>query len=269
MLELLVLLLLAGVISVVLWYQSFQEFTILQVDYSPTATIPSEKVPIVLRGLPQAYKQFWSSTYATQSSLPVLNKDNTRTILKEYAVITATEGPSKKQYHTLTATELANRFHIHSKFMDSLLFMKEYWYLPIYPVTSPAQLWVLPSAEVVGLQRTLAERTVLTVHEGSAIVWLARETIPIKDIVSLQEKDPWSLSVRDFPFINDLQYIEVVLRAGNALILPPRSLYSLKPKDSTVYYSTIELHTPLSFFISSVSSSVPKINPLKVNNVAK
>jgi hypothetical protein len=81
--------------------------------------------------------------------------------------------------------------------------------------------------------------------------------VEVKDILTILNKNPWSLSVKETPFINDLQYIEVILRAGNSLVLPPRSLYSLKAAaaESPAYISRMELHSPLSLFISGISRS--------------
>jgi len=253
MLEILFLLLLACVIATFLWYRSFQEFTILQLKYAPLMVLPDERVPIVIREIPMQFKTSWLSVLAKQSSLPVLLEDNTRTLLKEYAA-----NPTGI-YHRLTGTELAAKFSIHSKFKDTMMFLAKFWYLPVAPLLSPASLWILPSSEKgIGLQRSLAERTVLTVHEGRVTVWLSRETVDVKDILTILNKNPWSLSVKETPFINDLQYIEVILRAGNSLVLPPRSLYSLKAAaaaESPAFVSRMELHSPLSLFISGISRS--------------
>ena len=67
MLEILFLLLLAAVIATFLWYRSFQEFTILQQDYSPALVMPDERVPIIVRGIPEQYKTMWLSVLAKQS----------------------------------------------------------------------------------------------------------------------------------------------------------------------------------------------------------
>ena len=251
MLEILFLLLLACVIATFLWYRSFQEFTILQLKYAPLLVLPDERVPLVIREIPMQFKTSWLSVLAKQSSLPVLLEDNTRTLLKEYA------STPKGLYHRLTGTELAAKFHIHSKFKDTMMFLAKFWYLPVAPLLSPASLWILPPSEKgIGLQRSLAERTVLTVHEGKVTVWLSRETVDVKDILSVLNKDPWSLSVKEMPFINDLQYIEVILRAGNSLVLPPRSLYGIRAaEEGSAYISRVELHSPLSLFISGISRS--------------
>jgi hypothetical protein len=253
MLEILFLLLLACVIATFLWYRSFQEFTILQLKYAPLMVLPDERVPIVIREIPMQFKTSWLSVLAKQSSLPVLLEDNTRTLLKEYAA------NPKGLYHRLTGTELAAKFHIHSKFKDTMMFLAKFWYLPVAPLLSPASLWILPPSEKggIGLQRSLAERTVLTVHEGRVTVWLSRETVDVKDILTVLNKDPWSLSVKETPFINDLQYIEVILRAGNSLVLPPRSLYGIKAAaaEAPAFVSRMELHSPLSLFISGISRS--------------
>jgi hypothetical protein len=248
MLEILFLLLLSCVIATFLWYRSFQEFTILQLEYTPAIVLPDERVPIIIRGIPSQFKTSWLSVLAKQSSLPVLLEDKTRTLLKEYAV------GGKELYHRLTATELAAKFHIHSKFKDTMIFLAKFWYLPVAPLLAPASLWILPPSRLIGLQRSLAERTVLTVHEGSTTVWLSRETVDIKDILTVLNKDPWALSVKETPFINDLQFVEVILRAGNSLVLPPRSLYAIR-SDAGAYVSRLELHSALSLFISGISRS--------------
>ena len=246
MLEILFLLLLSCVIATFLWYRSFQEFTILQLEYTPAIVLPDERVPIIIRGIPSQFKMAWLSVLAKQSSLPVLLEDKTRTLLKEYAV------GGKELY--LTATELAAKFNIHSKFKVTMIFLAKFWYLPVAPLLVPASLWILPPSRLIGLQRSLAERTVLTVHEGTTTVWLSRETVDIKDILTVLNKDPWTLSVKETPFINDLQFVEVILRAGNSLVLPPRSLYAIR-SDAGAYVSRLELHSALSLFISGISRS--------------
>ena len=136
-----------------------------------------------------------------------------------------------------------------------MMWLQKFWYLPVSVITSPARLSVIPSISPLGLQRSLAERTVITVHEGTALVWLCRETLPTKEIQMIHDKNPWALSAKAFPFITELQYVEVRLRAGNCLVLPPRSLWALKSEGDPVYYSTIELNSALSLFISSISKS--------------
>jgi hypothetical protein len=220
------------------------------VDYSPSVVVPEERVPIIIRGIPTQFKTMWLSVLAKQSMLPVLVDDTKRSVLKEYA----TEPTSL--YHRLTATELATKFHVHSKFKDTMTFLGKIWYLPIVPLLAPAQLWIVPSGKIMGLQRSLAERTVLTAHEGKVSVWLCRETVDMKDILTVIDKNPWALSVKETPFINELQYIEIILRAGNSWVLPPRSLYGVRGEE-TAYLSRVELHSPLSLFISGISGLPP------------
>jgi len=260
MLELLFLLILAGIISVFLWYQSFQEFTILQIDYQPSIEIPTEKNPIVLRGIPREFLGFWRSGNATQSSLPVLyDGGRRRTTLKEF-VSQLAKGDAPI-WDPLSATELATRFNLHSRFQDTMMFLTRWSHLPVRSIFAPAALWCLGKGQTLGLQRSLAERTVLTVHEGKAIVWLARETISVKEIQTILGRNPWALSVFSYPFINELQYVEVVLRTGTTLLLPPRSLYAIRSESDMSYVSSVELHSPLSFFINSLSIPLqrPKI----------
>jgi hypothetical protein len=249
MLEIMFLLSLAVVISVVLWYRSFEEFTILQFEWSPSLVVPDERVPIVIRKIPAEYSALWNSALAKQSSLPLLLSDNRRSVLKEYA-----ESPTVA-IHSLNQIELAAKFHLHDRFKDTMMWLQKFWYLPVSVITSPARLSVIPSISPLGLQRSLAERTVITVHEGTALVWLCRETLPTKEIQMIHDKNPWALSAKAFPFITELQYVEVRLRAGNCLVLPPRSLWALKSEGDPVYYSTIELNSALSLFISSISKS--------------
>jgi hypothetical protein len=73
--------------------------------------------------------------------------------------------------------------------------------------------------------------------------------------LTILDKDPWTLSVKETPFINELQYVEVILRAGNSLVLPPRSVYGVKADNDAAYISRIDLHSPLSLFISGISKS--------------
>ena len=64
MLEIMFLLLLAAVISVVLWYRSFQDFTIVQFEWSPSLVMPDERIPIVIRKVPTEFSSMWNSTLA-------------------------------------------------------------------------------------------------------------------------------------------------------------------------------------------------------------
>jgi hypothetical protein len=249
MLEIMFLLLLAAVISVVLWYRSFQDFTIVQFEWSPSLVMPDERIPIVIRKVPTEFSGMWNSTLAKQSSLPILLADNRRSILKEFA-----EAPVI-QIHPLNQIELASKFHVHDRFKDTMTWLSKFWYLPIHSITTPARLATIPNEMSGGLQRSLAERTVITIHEGTALVWLCRETLPVKEIQMIQDKNPWALSAKSFPFITELQYIEVRLRAGNSLVLPPRSLWALKSEVGVIYYSCVELNSPLSLFISSISKT--------------
>jgi hypothetical protein len=110
----------------------------------------------------------------------------------------------------------------------------------------------------IGMTRTTAKYTCLMPTEGKYTL-----SILSKDSESFlpsnwQYKYLGLLTVNDTPLVAELKYIDVVLRPGTTICLPPHYIYSMEPiKDSAELFAfvTMEYHEPTTLLVKSFSQN--------------
>jgi hypothetical protein len=113
-------------------------------------------------------------------------------------------------------------------------------------------------AEVVlggmGLHRTTAVYTCIMPTEGTyTMSILTRESESFLP-PSWQYRYPGSFSPNDTPLVADLKYMDIIVRPGTLLCLPPHTIVSIQPKgDEFSAAAIIEYHEPISLLSKSFS----------------
>ena len=228
------------------------EFQILQKEYAPNtnwAESLAEQLPLVIRTLPKHMSGGWSAP---------------RTEQKAWAVILRTQG---KKYRTtwsnwlLTQTgdvspenmlEIAEAAKLDTtiQYWAADEFKRWYWLPPRMPTP-----YVSLPGYVAGVKKTSAEATVITATDGSPLeIWIAHEgAVPAKVVGPLLGRDPWIQTSEMIPWISEVKYVEMVLRPGNALVLPRHWYYAVRVPtnaDTPAWYWIGHFHSPISRLIS-------------------
>lgn len=106
----------------------------------------------------------------------------------------------------------------------------------------------------MGMFKTVARYTSIMPTEGTYIV-----SIVSKESESFLPKNwnyryPGSLTPNDTPLVADLKYLDVVLRPGTMICLPPHIIISIQPKEQEFAAAAIvEYHEPISILAKSFS----------------
>ena len=106
----------------------------------------------------------------------------------------------------------------------------------------------------MGMFKTVARYTAIMPTEGTYIVSiLSKESesfLPNK----WNYRYPGSLTPNDTPLVADLKYLDVVVRPGTMICLPPHIIISMQPKDQEFAAAAIvEYHEPISILAKSFS----------------
>jgi len=139
------------------------------------------------------------------------------------------------------------------------VFRAPYW-LPGSFAVKNVRAGVIPPIEsaFVGLQKTTAEATCFIATDGKPIlIWLAHEGATQGGRYLPAEpygRNPWTMMPEETPWISELKFMEIRLRPGNMMILPPHWWVAMRCddiSDSTVadgsWYWTTEFHSPISW----------------------
>ena len=110
----------------------------------------------------------------------------------------------------------------------------------------------------VGVQRTYASWTCILPVEGDIVVTVFPETMEIYMPVGWRGTYPSEWSKRDSPFVNDIKYIDIVVRPGTCLFLPPHWFVSWSAVPSSVQLPmvyTVSYHSPVSLLAFRLSEA--------------
>ena len=229
--------------------QAICEFRINQVEWGKRDTLQDaiqERVPTVLRGIPQA--KFW-----TQEDVMMRASYGTVSVFDNQGLpewLTSTTSDSECPWTTEHASSIASvsglitwaERWINENVLSPI---ESYWYYPKY----------LCFAGSKGLHKTVAPYTLLTPTEGEIIVNIMPENVAHALPVVWKGTFPSELTQYDTPFINDLKFMDIIIRPGTALIMPAHWFISWKSnKDNIPLVCSIEYHSPISRFALAMGS---------------
>lgn len=239
--------LILGVIGIILTFfyrQAIKEFRILQTeDLEKAQGLIHERSPIVVLPSPTP-QQLWTrkdiQQRPTLGSL-ALNGALLNDHLKSESVILRPE----------TGNMLAERIGLPVWVKQTLLpyFKQSQWWTSI--------LWATTEATIgaQGLRQTYAYSTILIATEGALAVSLLNESSDAYLPVQWLGKRVSKLTRDDAPLLGQIEYIDVIVRPGSALLIPAHwkvcwENYEM-PKPALAVW--IEIHHPLSHFVAAAA----------------
>jgi hypothetical protein len=234
MIEIAFLIVLVFLILVFFYKQTATEFHILQIEQDKLETLPellTEKNPLVIRGLGEP-----------KLLTPEILRTNARLggAVEKFMVPSGPSSPrdTPADLRKFLATE--SGLQVWAEHMWYPKLTEDLWYA--FCLSMDSDVYV----SSFGLQKTCADFTIFYPTSGEFVCSLmmnhAQKFLP----VTWEGRFMSDLTPADCPLLHEIQYIDVILRPGHMLILPPHWLVTLKAKDGTVpICGMIEIHTPL------------------------
>jgi len=260
LLESIFIVLLLLVFAVIFYRAAIHEYTILQKDWSAEdvkwTELISERAPLIVRNVPEDWTRLWTYSRTGKFGWPVALKSGAKKSRSSWSIFLQ----SKTNNQITNGDVLADTSGLveHATTISNE-FRRPFWCPGSFAVGKTSANIIKPNkADFVGLKKTTAEATCWISTDGSPLrIWLAHEGatkggewLPAKPF----GRDPWALKPEETPWISELKFLEIRLRPGNMLILPPHwwiALRSSKEDGSNVHngswYWTSEFHGPISW----------------------
>jgi len=139
----------------------------------------------------------------------------------------------------------------------------DHTWLPIFSQTT----WIGPvvgcmRTEVVlgglGMMRMTAKYTCIMPTEGKYTLSILSKGSESFLPSTWQYKYPGALTLNDTPLVAELKYLDIVLRPGTTVCLPPHCIISIEPiKDSSEMFALaiVEYHEPVTLLVKSFSQN--------------
>lgn len=244
MLEIFLIISVIFLILTFFYKQAICEFRINQIEWSQNKNIQpllQEKIPLVIRDIPSA--TFWT-----------IDDVNTRSI---YSNIPIFQDSSLIQWINNSSNNLLCPWKYQQAEqiakVSSISVWASKWLNPL--IINPfMKLWINPSyycwSGNVGLQKTYATWNCIFPVDGEIIVSIMPENLESFLPANWVGCIPSELTNRDTPFINDVKFIDIILRPGNCLFMPAHWFWSWKSHGSSEIIPmtcTIAYHTPISY----------------------
>jgi hypothetical protein len=233
-----------GIILVFFYRQAVQEFRILQTESIEKATaLFYERCPIVVLPAP-APIQLW--TRADLQQRPSIQQY----IIQDTQLSTLLEKESvqlQPNQGEVLATHLGLPVWVNQTLLPQI--RQTSWWTPI--------LWSRTEVTIgaQGLRQSYGYCTALFVTEGAAAVSLLNESsdsyLPAKWVGKRVSK----FTRDDAPLLHQIQYIDVIVRPGSMLLLPPhwKVCWETHQSPKPVLAVWTEFHHPLSHFVRAAS----------------
>ena len=241
-------------IAVVFYRQRREELSILQIEQDQIPLqlpdLLEEQQPIVLRGVAPPKGLAASSLQAAPRlhAFPVGGIELGQ-VLSNPTTLASTHGAPtmKRDERSQLAEELSLSVWATHTWKDQLAASRPIGFLG--SMDSEAVIGGL------GLWRTTAVETLLFPTEGPFVASILSKGSEAFLPKTWQYRYPDEFTQDDTPLVSELKFIDIILRPGTALCLPPHTLISMKPKELTVFhaFAIVEYHEPISKLAKSLS----------------
>lgn len=262
-LESLFIVLLLLVFSVIFYRSAIHEYTIVQKNWGledeKWSALLNEKAPLIIRRVPTTWTRLWNVKRTAKFGWPVVLEEGggSRSRTGWSSWLAAAAGNSQ---HVVNEEDLAATAGLPDIAADiGYVFRAPYW-LPGSFAVKNIRAGVIPPIEsaFVGLQKTTAEATCFVATDGKPLlIWLAHEGATQGGRYLPADpygRNPWTMLPEETPWISELKFLEIRLRPGNMLILPPHWWVAMRCDDCTgstvadgAWYWTTEFHSPISW----------------------
>ena len=243
MLEIILIICILFLILTFFYKQAICEFRINQIEWSQKDKISDllgEKIPLVIRTLP-------STTFWTQTDLMARSCFQQIPIFRETSLVewvSSSTPDSSCPWKYAQAETIANTCGLAiwaQKWVNSTIIhpLLKWWITPKY------HCW----AGNIGLRRTYATWTCLFPVDGEIAVTIMPEYVESSLPTNWSGCFPATLTSKDTPFVSDLKFMDIILRPGNCLFMPPHwfvSWTATEQSTKTPMTCTISYHTPIS-----------------------
>ncbi len=263
MLEALLVVLLIFVFFMVAYKGAVHEFQILQKDWKPTidwSALLGEQLPLVLRNVDPSWQGTWTRRAVATKSWPIqVRKDGKvfKTRWNEWLAAPPGQPP-------LTRTSLHEISQIVAppiSLWEDGGFHRWSW-IPAHLTTTTAHVLT----GVLPVRRSTAAATLLQATDGVPLqIWLAHEgAVPAQ--AAILNRDPWSLTAEQVPWISEVKFVEIRLRPGNALVIPTHWYWAARMEGSVASVGSVgsmgdgswfwiaDWQTPISWLVSQVGN---------------
>lgn len=246
MLELVFICSIIFIIFTLFYKQAISEFRINQLEWANRDTIKellSEKIPLVLRGIP-------STTCWTHNDVAARDCYARIPIFKEASlrdwILAPTSSTTICPWSYPQAEKIAR--------ISGIPIWAEKWLHPVMITPWLKTWWLYPKYHcwtgMRGLHKTTALWTCIFPVDGEIQVSILTESMESNLPTMWHNRMPADLSLKDTPFINELKYMDVILRPGTCFILPPHWFVSWTPTQNTTSSSpmvcSVSYHSPIS-----------------------
>lgn len=252
MLEITLIICVIFIILTFFYKQAICEFRINQIEWSQKSQITeliSEKIPLVIRTIPSA--AFWTHRDVKERKCFTNLSIFQELTLSEWLSVATPESVCPWKYTQAETIADVSGLSIWAKKWMNPLIIKPFlsaWVFPRY------HCW----AGNVGLRKTFATWTCLFPVDGDMMVTIMPESVENSLPDTWNNCFPSQLTTKDTPFLSDLKFIDIILRPGHCLFMPPHWFisWSSHQSEKPIMACTISYHTPISYLAFNMSPYV-------------
>jgi hypothetical protein len=257
MIELFFIAMIVFLILTFFYKQSIHEFRINQVDWIKRDTVQpllQERVPLVIRGIPSTTCWSLNDVLARDgyTQLPIFKEYS----LRDWIV------QQEKNKGTLLSCPWTDSQSEQIARLSGISIWADRWINEslVHPLL--ASWWISPRYSCwtgkKGLFKTYGVSTCIFPVEGEILVSILPQNMKNHLPTQWAGKMPNEITMKDTPFFADLKYMDILLRPGTCLIMPPHWFVSWSPHDSTSFpmVCSIAYHTPISRLSYQMAANV-------------
>ena len=228
-------------VLVFFYKQTSEEFHILQIESEKLETLPellSEKDPIVVRGLGQPKLLTPETLRGSRFQTFPVSRGFT---LGEY--LAEPEGKVLEPLPEEVRKRFANEV--------GLQVWAEHMWFPKITEDLPYSFIMSLESEVymtgMGMRKTAAATTLLYPTSGTFTCSIAMASATKYLPAKWQDRFIADLKADDSPLLHEVQYLDIILRPGHILMVPPHWIVSMRAtKGEIPIFGWIEIHHPIS-----------------------
>jgi hypothetical protein len=246
-LEVFLVLAVLGILTVLFYKQAVQEFRILQTEsFEKAMPLLHERCPVVIMPAPEP-KDLWTHTGIASRPTLLRSKFAGKMLGDALKRETVFFKPSMAE---ILATQTGIPVWAAKTLLPS--YTRSVWWGPLFSCRSE----VMIGAQ--GLRQTIAYSTIILATDGALSVSLVNQASDAYLPKKWQGKRLSKMTRDDAPLLKQIEYIDIVLRPGSALIVPPHWKVCWESHEKSAkeppLSAWIEIHHPVSRLAHSAES---------------